>query len=287
MNQFENKEPFSPEGDVNERAVGGLNGLLGETKEEISQLEKRSEPIESPHEREAYRELKPKIDALMEMIRQSHLFKGKQDYFSLKEDFDGYKKAVFEDVSHKYDLSLLYEEIAKDYKEATGQEFYIGGTPLEFQEDRFDYTDGGYDHLGGKSKEDYLADKIVQDEKVLHDYMLGNKDTLQGLTRNPEEYIENLKKVREYHHSDQYRPGIDDKGKKIDDVVYQYDTKAQGFALGALEAGDLQMAAKALAFAESIQKMDEIVTELVRERIAALTPDQKRKFIEYFDQEKD
>ena len=74
--------------------------------------------------------------------------------------------------------------------------------------------------------------------------------------------------------------------KQIDDSVSQYDADAQGFALGALEKGDIEVAAQALAFAESVKKASPYFMEQFKGRLSKLSPVQKKEFITTFESEK-
>lgn len=89
-----------------------------------------------------------------------------------------------------------------------------------------------------------------------------------------------MRVVREYRNSAEYSGVVEDSvehehSRCINDKVYGYHREAQGMAIAALEASDVDVAAQALKFAEGISGLEGDVGEKIEELIQNLDAEKK------------
>ncbi|HLD85882.1 MAG TPA: hypothetical protein VJA28_00340 [Patescibacteria group bacterium] len=132
---------------------------------------------------------------------------------------------------------------------------------------------------------------------AIHESHMGSEG--KKFIGNPSDYIDQMKKVRNYHHSEEYlvEPGrqgkLDqadleqlDESRRRQDEVIGWDRRAQGIAFGALKAGDANVAAKALAFSEKVNKLDSDKVAKVKDLLSKLDLKSQKRFAESYKAEK-
>ena len=62
------------------------------------------------------------------------------------------------------------------------------------------------------------------------------------------------------------------------------DMRAFGFATAAIEAGDVEVAAQALAFADGVKSLDAISIKELKDKLAKLEPGARKKFANTYEQ---
>jgi hypothetical protein len=266
-------------------------------------------------QREAYERLRPQLDALAELAHDQDIARGEKTYVALVGDVAGYVAVQQAERDRHYEAGVAMKEVTEDFKAATGKTFYFCSVPWEHRNHDLgvSYVDGWYAHaadLEGKDKTAYFANRYAKldvefpPEATIQaaradarsrQYGHGGKIGGEQLptVSTPAEYLDRTQKWRAYVQSKEYQfnaEGAEYKDPTVlpDKNMYSYSfcVEAQGMTLAALRAHDPEVAAKALAFAESLRGMSSRTLARVGGGIKALSPDEKAKFLTKFQEEK-
>ncbi|MFA6464086.1 MAG: hypothetical protein WCV55_03725 [Candidatus Paceibacterota bacterium] len=301
-------------------APASLDDVLGELKSELSSVseeaaqevvaDEEKEKIKLEKQRETIETIKPKLDQFMEMVNDQNIFDGKKTYFALKGNLEGYTGSEKEKRTQQFAINTLYEELANEYKEKTGGPLYISSIPMEFRDNKYNYTDGTYQRLNGKTEAEYMAGFDSFDREYppaglmrvdaqeaqtrLGKGSYGFNENSPVISNTPEDYVDNLARLQAYVTSKGYHfhdPELSDPSVVVSESTkriysHGFDTKAQGITLAAIESQDTTTAAKALAFAEKVQTMSPSTLQRLRSDLAALSSGKKQEFLSRFESEK-
>ena len=275
---------------------------------ESVELEKKEATLPQEKRKKGMEAIKPFKEA-QELIKENNdVNKGEMDYGVLT----GNEDAWLHYSEKMLDSNIAEEELEiqklKAYYQETGKSLY--GESFEEALTREEKT---LEELKLK-KENGFTDEEKND---FRDYNKGRLTSLQGYGEtisaiheshmgegkkfigNPSDYIDQMKKVRNYHHSEEYlvEPGrqgkLDqadleqlDESRRRQDEVIGWDRRAQGIAFGALKAGDANVAAKALAFSEKVNKLDSDKVAKVKDLLSKLDLKSQKRFAESYKAEK-
>ncbi len=295
--------------------------LVAAAGPELDAEEKARRDFEAAIEakREAYERLKPRLDEIAEIAHEQDVARGEETYVSLVGDVAGYVAVQNAERERHYEAGVALKEVAEDFKAATGKPFYFCSVPWEYRNHDLgvSYVDGGYAHaseLEGKDRAAYFADRYAKldtefppeatiqgkrDDLRRRQYGHGSEIGRPGsgtrlpAVSTPAEYLDRTQKIREYVQSKDYQFNTESAEHKDPTVLpnkdmysYSFAVEAQGMALAALRAHDPEVAAKALAFAESLRGMSPRTLARVGDGIKSLAPDEKAKFLARFQAEK-
>lgn len=262
-----------------EKPVGSFDDLVSGMKEElkdteIKKIEKATTERTTQEQKqlEAREQIAPLQAEYQKMKQQEDFFAGGRYYYALKKNEDGYSKWLQEDREHMVGEEEVYDRMAKQYKEVSGANF--GGHVPQTREQMMSYW----------SKPEYSAKQMMGYDEAC----VTGRGPVTGKTRkgvgSPEQLIDEMKAYRDYMGSKEYRGREpEDYENKITDDVYGFHRVAQGTGLAALESGDIKTAAKALAFAQSVEEMSPEALSRVKEGLSKLDESKRKEFVIAFE----
>ncbi len=262
-----------------EESAGSFDDLVSDMKgaledAEIKKIERATaERIAQEQRRLEIREQIAPLEArYQEMERQKDFFAGGRYYHALKGNKANYSRWLQEDRERMIREEEVYGQMAQWYKKISGENF--GGHILQTREQMMAYW----------SKPEDSAEHMMEYDKA----RVTGKGQVTGKTRegvgSPEQLINEMKAYRDHMGSKEYH-GREPKNyeKRIIDNVYGFHRVAQGTGLAALESGDIGVAAKALAFAQSVEEMSPEVLVRVKEGLSKLDGNKQREFVIAFE----
>lgn len=267
-------------------------------KDEESRREKEERRRERiANAREKIRPLEEQIKSLREIDMVS---RGEQHYKALIEEED----AFIQNHSSLLDSKILQTEIQIEIEEMFNEE--AGESTSLFGESLEQVLAPLKDTLERLKKEKESGLSIEEKEHLLayQRYFRGNimsgygprtvsrqphESDFQGwYATSPKDYIIRMGELREYRNSPKFKGKEDSveqekvRRKNLDNS-FGYHLDAQGMAIGALKAGDIEVAVRALKFAEGISSLKGQVGEKIKELILNLDPEKKKQFVLAFE----
>lgn len=298
--------PTQPEAPVpaslEKSAAGGIDDLLQEIQSE-KQPEKKA-GIEKEGLKETVEKMMPKINHLVEIIVGEKMAdKGKMDYAALSGNVDAYIDARRSDVESEKEAKILLKEIMDQIEDSPG-DFNNAYNILKEQMSHHDlraiidfrdrssivltrmnsnpgdaekatvkfWSEGG--NQARKAAEEEMSNRF----SYVADGMVNRG--MESTFGDPKKFIENMQQTYtntlEHSSEDMVKNAIDSRP----------DRRAEGFAFAALDSGDVEVAAKALAFSNSIKLLDASDVARIKLKLEKLDSGKRKQFAEVFSQER-
>jgi len=277
--KFEKPKEEDKETTTTEKPAASFDELVSGIKEELKDTEikkieqaTQERTTQEQKEVEAREQIAPLQAEYQKMKQQEDFFTGGRYYHALKRNESSYSKWLQGDREHMVAEEKVYDRMAKQYKEISGANF--GGYVPQTREQMMAYW----------SKPEYSAKQMMEYDEM---FVMG-RGPVTGKTRkgvgSPEQLIDEMKAYRDYMGSKEYRGREpEDYENKTTDDVYGFHRVAQGTGLAALESGDIRTAAKALAFAQSVEEMSSETLASVKQELFKLDEGKQKEFVIAFE----
>jgi|GEM_PF-6764563 len=269
-------EPVEP----NPVGTGGMVEAAQATKGEV-EIERSRE-----NNRKAKEKIQPLIDKFGELLKEewarADYVRGEKEFAVLSGDKERYSQLYNEAINRWLAQADLYEQALREYHEEGGEgelqgvgEMYTGSTResvLIFEKSAM----GGADTMFEKSK-DQLAGN--------YDNKMSNTLPNDVRATTPNQFISNLElnAVAEAGRKEQF---VNNPENRKDDVRGYFGRRAQGFGIGALNYGDVVVAARSLALAEAVGEIPADVQEQIRTSYYKLNESKRVEFVDALKKER-
>lgn len=220
----------------------------------------------------AYKEIEPMLKRLEKMEQMEDYFKGGQWFYALKNNLTGFSDWLKKSRDNILEKNKITGYANEKYKEITGEDYFCS-TSLSQKE-----LEDLWNEVGYKS-----GDVMKQEQNSLK-----RVGPVTGKTRERVDTVEDLitemENYRDYMTTEKYY------GKKpakyevdIMDNVYGFQRVAQGMTLAALESGEINVAAKAMAFAQNIEEVSADILKQIETALSKLPETEQKNFILKFE----
>ncbi len=293
----------SKEGETQARETEGMDDLLSEINEEkepesSAKAEvgtEKSKTKETMEAKEVIEKAMPQIEKLVELaVSEKRACEGRMDYATLSNNVDLYIVARRDEAQRMAAEEKSIKEIMTQLEEHPGTGHFNEAYNLlqkkmsadnlralirsrddlyyQHRKTERDTTEFWNSDKARKAAEEEMSSRM----RYVDDGMInrGTKDSFG----NPNDFVEGMKQRYEqtmtHSSEDMIQHAVDSRP----------DSRAFGFAIGAIESGNVEVAAKALAFAENVKALDAARVKELKDKLAKLEPSVRKKFASAFEQ---
>lgn len=282
--------------------VADVTELVRQIDEEHSQIEAREagQRREQEERRErGFEKIKPLQEQLTLLEESGDVFDGKLYYDTFSQKDGVYMAREASRLDSEIQKATIQIEIARVFGEETGESISGHASPEEeiskLEQRLVQLTKKKEDGFTDEEKESFskgqrgiltgISNRGGISVPAINEGHLGYEGTKP--VSSAKEYIEQMRVVREYRNTAEYWGVVEDsedheRSRNTNDKVYGYHREAQGMAISALEAGDVDVAAQALKFAEGISGLEGDVGEKIKGLIQNLDSEKKKRFVVAF-----